>query len=143
MSNHNTLLLALQRLEKHDMNGIPVTEKRDVLGVVAGLMVAMRLTLPTTPVTEPVNYYVATHEPVAAKMFDQVNEQLFINTNLAIEMARNIYLMRYRMVYDDSMALKMLTLFSAYDVLNLPPAVGRAYGKVAPDILAKASEYYF
>lgn len=143
MSN-NKLLLALQRLEKNDMNGVPLTEKRDVLGVVAGIMVAMRLALPTTPVTEPVNYYVSTHESIATKMFDQVNTELFINTNLAIEMARNIYLMRYRMLYDDQVVLGLLRLLEGNQgLINIPTAVNVAYGKVAPEVLAKAAEYYF
>ena len=92
----NKLLLSLQRLNQHDLSGYVTAEKRDVLGIITGVLVAMRLPLPTTPVTEVVNYYVSTHEPVAAKMFDQVNSQLFINTLKAAEVARNVYMFRYR-----------------------------------------------
>ena len=140
----NKLLLALQRLDKHDLNAMPRTEKRDVLGVIAGVMVAMRLPLPTTPVTEVVNYYVSTHEPVAAKAFDQVNEQLFINTNKAIEIARNVYMMRYRLVFDDSAVLGLLgTLNGSNAMLNLPAHIASCYNMVTPDVMAKAAEYYF
>lgn len=139
----NKLLLSLQRLNQHDLSGYVTAEKRDVLGIITGVLVAMRLPLPTTPVTEVVNYYVSTHEPVAAKMFDQVNSQLFINTLKAAEVARNVYMFRYRAVYDDEFVLKFMPLIFNNSIAALPAGVSELIGKVTPEVMAKATEYYF
>lgn len=141
--NIDDFKLAIQRFVKNDLSGYTTAEKREVLGTVAGYLLAMNLTLPTTPVTEVVNYYVTTHEPVASKVFNQINEVEFIDTVMAREVARNIYMLRYNLVYDPATVIKLTPLILTSGAAALPSRVAAVIEKVGIDKLSNINNYYF
>lgn len=139
----NKLLMALSRLNQNDLSAVVTRDRREVLGITAGVLIAMRLPLPTSPVEEIVNFYVATHEGTVSRMLDGVNEELFVNTNKAIEVARNVYMLRYRSVYDDAFVMRLLPVFFNGSIGAMPQGVMGMLEKVSPEVMAKAAEYYF
>lgn len=141
--NIEAFKLAVQRFAKHDLSGYTTAEKREVLGSLAGYLLAMQSPIPTSPVTEVVNYYVVTHEPVAVRVFTQINEVEFIDTNLAREVARNIYMLRYNMVYDPALLLSLTPTILATGAAALPSKVTAIFEKVGIANMAKINSYYF
>ena len=141
--NIEAFKLAIQRFAKHDLSAHTTADKRAVLGVVAGYLLAVKSDLPTSPVIELVNYYVATHEPVNARVLSQVNEVEFIDTLIAQEVARNVYQLRYNMVYDPATILKATNCLLNGKAIALPSKVEAIIDKVGCDNLAKINEYYF
>lgn len=141
--NIEALKLAVQRFARHDLSAYPTAERRDILGALVGYMVGMITNLPTSPVNELVNYYVSTHEAVSLRIFDQVNEAHFINPKIASETARNVYLLRYNIVYDPATMIKLSPLIFNGQVASLPPGVGKWFDKIGADSLLKINEYYF
>lgn len=141
--NIDDFKLAAQRFVKNDLSAYTTADKREVLGTVIGYLVAMNLPLPTTPVTETVNYYVVTHEPVAARVFDQINESEFLDTTMAREVARNIYLLRYNMVYSPEVMISLTPSILASGVASLPSKVSAVINKVGVESLANINKYYF
>lgn len=143
MMNIEALKLAVQRFAIHDLSAFPTAERRDILGALTGYLVAIHTSLPTSPVSELVNYYVSTHEAVATKIFDQINEVHFINPKIAAETARNVYLLRYNMVYDPATIIKLSPVLFNGEAASLPAGVGKWFDKISADGLAKINEYYF
>lgn len=143
MNDSERLIMAICRLAKNDMSAVPTADRRDILGIVAGILVGTKLTLPTTPIEELVNYYVSTHEGVAAKLFSQVNEREFINTSKALETTRNIYLFRYKLLHDEKTILKLLPIMQQNDVTPLPPALVKQIEGAGFDLVSNAIDYYF
>lgn len=139
--NAEQLTLALQRLDRHELSAHTTKDKRDILGVVAGVMVAMNLDLPNTPVTEIVNHYVSKCEPISMRIFDQINAGLFISTVKAAETARNIYMYRYRSVYDSELVLRLLPVLFDGRVAALPDEANKLLDRVTAELCAKAVEY--
>lgn len=144
MLDIEALKLAVQRFSKHDLSASPTAERRDILGALVGYMVGIHTNLPTSPVTELVNYYVSNHEAVIVKILDQVNDVIFINPKIAVEVARNVYMLRYNLVYDATTIIKLSpTLFNG-QAASLPVVVqNQWFDKITADGLAKINEYYF
>lgn len=141
--NIEALKLAIARFAKHDLSAYTTAEKRDVLATITGYLVGVHTPLPNTPVSELVNYYITTHEPVTMKIFDQVNDEHFINTRLAADVTRNVYLLRYNMVYNPDTMLKLTPYLFNGKAGALPQAVDALFAKIPPETLAKVNEYYF
>lgn len=141
--NIEALCLAVQRFKKHDLSAFVNHDRRDILGALVGYLVAMHTQLPTSPVTELVNYYVSSHEPAAMRIFDQVNNVEFINTLIACEVARNVYLLRYNIVYDPATMISLSGNLFNGKAAALPNAVNAIFEKVGAESLAKINEYYF
>lgn len=143
MMNIEALKLAVERFTQHDLSAFPTAERRDILGALVGYLVAINTNLPTSPVTELVNYYVSTHEAVAVKIFDQINDVVFINPKIAAETARNVYLLRYNLVYDPETIIKLSPVLFGSGVAALPAGVSKWFDKITPEGLAKINQYYF
>lgn len=143
MMNIEALKLAIARFAKHDLSAFPTAERRDILGALSGYLVAMHTSLPTSPVSELVNYYVSTHEAVTVRIFDQINEVHFINPKIAAETARNVYLLRYNIVYEPTTMIMLSPLLFNGTAASLPAGVGKWFDKITPEGLAKINEYYF
>ena len=141
--NIEQLCLAVQRFKKHDLSAFVNHDRRDILGAVTGYLIGMHTQLPTSPVTELVNYYVSSHEPATMRILDQVNNAEFINTRIACEVARNVYLLRYNIVYDPSVMIGLSAELFSGKVAALPSAVNAIFAKVGVEQLAKINEYYF
>ena len=92
---------------KESCSGKLPHDKRRILGVYAGFIIGSHAQLPTTEVTDPVNYYVSQHEAASRSMFDQINNFTFIDTMLAVEVSRNVYLTRYKMVFNPVEAMRV------------------------------------
>lgn len=141
--NIEAFKLAIQRFAKNDLSAFTTKDKREVLGVLAGYLLAMKSDLPTSPVTELVNYYVVTHEPVNIRVLSQVNEVEFIDTTLAREVARNVYLLRYNLVYNPETLMKLSPTILTTGAAALPSKVQEVFDKIGIDNLAKINTYYF
>ena len=141
--NIEAFKLAIQRFAKHDLSAYTTVDKRAVLGALSGYLLAMKSDLPTSPVSELVNYYVVTHEPVNTRVLSQVNEVELIDTMIAQEVARNVYQLRYNMVYDPMTMLRLTPHILDSKAMSLPAKINEVITKVGSENLAKIGEYYF
>lgn len=134
---------AITRFAKTELAGYNPAEKRAILGTVAGYLIAMNTNLPTSPVTGIVNYYLASHEPTTVNLMDRVNECEFIDTRLGLEVARNVYMLRYNIVFDSETMLKLGAVLFGGTVATLPTNVNALLNKVGFDKLAVAGTLCF
>lgn len=141
--NIEAFKLAIQRFAKNDLSAYTTADRRVILGTLAGYLLAVKSDLPTSPVTELVNYYVVTHEPINARVLSQVNEVEFIDTVMAQEVARNVYQLRYNMVYDPETIIKVTSCVLNARAMALPSKVEEAIGKIGFENLEKINDYYF
>lgn len=134
---------ALKRVSENDLSAMATVDRRDALGVTAGAFLATLAQLPTTPVDNPVNYYVATHEPQLVAELEAANNKIFINTVKAQEVARNIYLMRYRMLFDPQFVVEHLTDLVMFDFVLLPKSITNIFNKLPDYTMKNIAKYYF
>lgn len=136
-------IMALKRACEHDLSAMATVDRRDALGVIAGTFLAMNAPLPTSPVDPVVNYYVATHEPTLVAELEAANNKVFLNTIKAQEVARNIYLMRYRMLHDTQYVVANLKDMILFDMTILPKSITDIFNRLPENALGNISKYYF
>lgn len=135
----NTVL----RFAKNEINTYPVEERRDILGVVAGYLVGCGSQLPNNEVNEVTNFYITNHETASTMIFDKINNECFINTQLASTVARNIYLFRYKMFFEPSVLFSLTDILVSKGDMFLPKEAIRSIENVGIETLSKVVSYKF
>ena len=95
--------------------------------VALGAIAASVTQLPTSPVNAPTNHWLLQHEGNVKRIFSELNEIYVFNIPLAIQIARQVYLARYRRVYDESLILSELCLLLPPHVSKLPDEVEEVF----------------
>lgn len=102
--------------------------KRDeYVAVALGAIAASLAPLPTSEVMNPTNHWLLQHEGNLKRVLSEVNELYIFDIKLALTIARQVYLARYRRVYDVSLIISELTILLPDHVSKLPPAVGEVF----------------
>ena len=139
MITPDQIILGLERLKKVNLTGIEVSDQRDTGGVVAGYLLAMHAALPATPVTHVTNYYVTQHETAMLAAIDKINDSVFINPQIAIEVARNVYQFRYNMVHDTESVMGHAAMLIGTGVMGVPPKVLKLIERLGPETMKNAA----
>lgn len=64
-----------------------------------GIAVGYQVPVPSSPVANPNDYWLSNHADIAKHMISDVNEELLVPYKQTYEMARRVWLTRYRLVH--------------------------------------------
>ncbi len=107
-------------------------EKSQYLSTVVGTAIGSSLYMPSAAVDIPRNFFLTTHGERVNNLLGSINELYPINIDLAASIASNVYLARYRLVFEAEFAVHMLG--------HLATCSDDVVPKTISDILVKVSE---
>lgn len=108
--------------------------KRDeYVAVALGAIAASLAPLPTSEVMNPTNHWLLQHEGNLKRVLSEVNELYIFDIKLALTIARQVYLARYRRVYDVGLIISELTILLPDHVSKLPPVVGEVFSTMTEE----------
>lgn len=131
---------AVKHLEK-EFGSVDRAKRDTYISTALGGIIASVASLPSQPVTLPTNYWVLTHESKVREIFSNLNEMYVFNIPLALKVARQVYLARYRRVYDTKLILGELTLLLPDHVSQLPEEVKDTFANLSESQKHGISEY--
>lgn len=114
-----------------DRCGIALADRGYLLSVAIARAVAYQLPLPTSPVESPAVYFIETHKATAEGMLCEINERCVMNIDAAASLMQNLWIFRYRMVFDCNNAAcrGFLDAMVRVGSRELPPAVSELMTK--------------
>lgn len=83
-------------------------EKSQYAATLVGGAIGAYLDMPSSPVDIPRNYFLVNHSERVKSMLGAINEVYPINFDLALTLADNMFLTRYRLVFEPAYAVHML-----------------------------------
>lgn len=83
-------------------------EKAKYMASVLGSVIGTTLDMPSSPVDIPRNYFLTNHKHAVGEYLCAINEVFPINIDLAMSLADNVYLTRYRLVFEGPFMLHMI-----------------------------------
>lgn len=109
MKIETTSIVACLRdiMGQYSMKLTPV-EKSQYVASVLGSAIGATLDMPSSPVDIPRNYFLVNHSERVNCILGAINEICPINFDLAMTLADNMFLTRYRLVFEPAFALHML-----------------------------------
>lgn len=84
---------------------LDANEKNIFTSLVAGGILAGECQLPSSPVDIPKNYFMLNHEQFVGNILAEINERTMIDMNMAMDIARNLFMFRYRLVFESNFLL--------------------------------------
>ena len=115
------------KLIETNFGSIERVNRNDYVSIALGAISASVATLPSEPVSNPGLHWVLQNEGNVKRVFSELNEVYVFNVELALKVARQVYLARYRRVYDPSLILSELALFLPDHVAKLPKEVEEVF----------------
>lgn len=122
------------KLIEANLGSVERSKRDDYLSTILGAIAASVATLPSEPVVSPTNHWVLQHEANVKRVFSELNEQWVFNIPLALKVARQVYLSRYRRVHDKELIISELALLLPDHVSHLPPEVPKLFAELGEDI---------
>jgi hypothetical protein len=71
-----------------------------VLMTTLGIAVGYQLSIPSAPVTNAEDYWLATHGDTAKRLISEVNEQAMVPFDTTYRIAQRVWMTRYRLVHE-------------------------------------------
>lgn len=102
------VVAALRELVGNYGSVLTPVEKVQYVSATLGMILGSSLTMPSTPVDIPRNFFLMTHSERVSDILGQVNEIYPINFDLALSLTDNVYLARYRLVFEPTFTFHML-----------------------------------
>lgn len=132
MSNLSTqeLVTVVKNLER-EWGSVESTTRNKFVSIALGAVAASVSPLPTSPVANVTNHYMLQVESAVNRIFSDLNEVYLFNIKLAQKTARQVYLARYRRVYDPSLILSELALLMPAHVSKMPEEVEQVFGELS------------
>lgn len=115
------------KLIETDFGSVERVNRNDYVSIALGAISASVASLPSEPVSNPGLHWLLQHEGNVKRVFSELNEVYIFNLDLALKVARQVYLARYKRVYDPSLILSELTLFLPDHVAKLPEEVTKVF----------------
>lgn len=106
-------------------------EKAKYLASLLGSVIATTLDMPSTAVDIPRNFFLTNHKQRVTEFVCEVNELFPINVDLAISLADNIFMTRYRLVFEGPFMLHMLTHLAKCSDDTVPSDISNILCKVS------------
>lgn len=140
--NIQHIVMAARRLAAQDLHTLDLARKRDAVGLIMGFVIGMNLDIPASPITNLVAYHIEKNEPIAVKALEEINKMEYINTNIALEVIRNVYQFRYNVVYNSAFTLNLIDVIFNGTAAKFPPKVEEVILSLDKQVLAKVCNYY-
>lgn len=83
-----------------DTHGVGMRDRTYVLALGVARAIAYVLPLPTTPAEVPMVHFSLTCYGKAASDISEINEQVVINTDLAMALTKKLWMLRYNVLHD-------------------------------------------
>ena len=115
------------KLIETNFGSIDRIDRSKYVAIALGTISAMVAALPTAPLNAPTNHWILQHEGNVKRVFSDLNEMYVFDIPLALKIARQVYLARYRRVYDEALILSELSLFLPDHVSKLPSEVDEVF----------------
>ncbi len=110
-----------------EFGSVDRVKRNEYVAVALGALSASIASLPTAEVMNPTNHWLMQHEGNIKRVLSQVNESYVIDIKLAVATARQVYLARYRRVFDKTLIISELCLLLPDHVSKLPPIVSEVF----------------
>lgn len=120
-------LYELIKIVETDFGSVDRVKRNEYIAVTLGAISASLASLPTTELYNPTNHWLLQHEGNVKRVFSELNELYVFDIKLALTIARQVYLARYRRVYDTKLIISELTLLLPDHVSKLPPIVNEVF----------------
>lgn len=120
-------LYELIKIIETDFGSVDRVKRNEYIAVTLGAIAASVTALPTTELHNPTNHWLLQHEGNVKRVFSQLNELYIFDIKLALTIARQVYLSRYRRVYDTRLIISELALLLPDHVSKLPPIVNEVF----------------
>lgn len=115
------------KLIETEFGSVDRVKRTEYVAVTLGAISASLASLPTSEVMSPTNHWLLQHEGHVKRIFSELNELYVFDIKMALTIARQVYLSRYRRVYDTSLIISELCLLLPDHVSKLPPIVGEVF----------------
>lgn len=130
--NVNDLYRTVKQIEAN-FGSVAAVSRGEYIAIAVGAVAASVLPLPSSPVNNPTNHWLLQHESTLKTLLSQLNELYVIDIKLATTIARQVYLARYRRVYDASLIVSELALLLPEHVSKMPDKVYELFGSLGED----------
>lgn len=100
------------------------TEDRPAMTqLLVGEIVGNGLTVPSSPVENPITFFRLNHREQALKFLSEINEQLVIDIDATLEVAYKLWVTRYRLIHEPGSAVtkRLLSLMIRDGGYQIPP----------------------
>lgn len=126
------LYLAIKNIET-DFGSVAAVDRSEYVAIAVGAIAASILPLPSSPVNNPTNHWLLQHESTLKQLLSDLNESYIVDIKLALTVARQTYLARYRRVYDATLIISELALLLPDHVSRMPENVSKVFGSMSED----------
>lgn len=126
-------LYEMIKMIETEFGSVDRVKRNEYVAVALGAIAASLASLPTSEVMNPTNHWLLQHEGNLKRVLSEVNELYVFDIKLALTIARQVYLSRYRRVYDVSLIVSELCLLLPDHVSKLPPIVDEVFGKMSEE----------
>lgn len=110
--------------------GLTPVEKSQYVAAIVGASIASILYMPSAPVDIPRNFFLTTHSERANCLLGSINEQYPINIDLALSIASNVFLTRYRLVFEPAFTVHALAHLATCSDDVVPSTIADVMKKV-------------
>jgi hypothetical protein len=124
--NIKDLYQAVKSIET-DFGSTVAVNRSEYVAVAVGAIAASILPLPTSPVNNPTNHWILQCESTLKTLLSQLNEMYVIDIKQSLTIARQVYLARYRRVYDVALIVSELNLLMPDHVSKMPDGVKKMF----------------
>lgn len=125
--NIKDLYQAVKNIET-EFGSVAAINRSEYVAIAVGAIAASIMPLPTSAVNNPTNHWALQHESTLKVLLSQLNEMYVIDIKQALTIARQVYLARYRRVYDVSLIVSELALLMPDHVSKMPEGVVKLFG---------------
>lgn len=105
----NGVVAVLREIMGQCGTSLDAVERSKYAATIIGTVIGATLDMPSTPVDIPRNYFLITHSERAACLVSAINEVFPVNVDLALSVTDNVFLTRYRLVFEPTFAVHMLS----------------------------------
>lgn len=106
-NQHHIIACLRDTMSKHAIN-LTAIEKAQYAATIVGAAVGASVYMPSAPVDIPRNFFLTNHTERATRILATINEDYPINIDLALSIASNTFLARYRLVFEPAFTVHML-----------------------------------
>lgn len=128
--NVNGLVVTIRDIAGRYTANLTPNEKAQYIATIIGTSIGASIDMPSTPVDIPRNYFLVNHSERVSRILGLINEQYPINFDLALSVTDNVFLARYRLVFEPAFTVHMLGHLSACSDDVVPTAIRDILNKV-------------
>ena len=120
-------LYEMIKMVETEFGSVDRVKRNEYIAITLGAIAASVASLPSSEVHNPTNHWLLQHEGNVKRVFSEINELYVFDIKLALTIARQVYLSRYRRVFDVQLIISELALLLPDHVSKLPPIVNEVF----------------